>query len=212
MTLFPDGRYYIGQHKIISYTTLDPTYWGSGVIVKDYLDSKGTIGLKREILQFGYSFDEMNLLEQKYITEDVLKDPLNTNLDNGGKHKFTRTHNVKLKIGNTISKKRKENPNNWPIRKGKSNNKSVNWKLISPDGEEFIICGGLKSFCDSVGISANTIKKAVKENWIPRRGKCAGWRAFNLDVNIGTTRNTLNYGATHSGLNNPWFKNKKENE
>lgn len=44
-TTLPDGRYYIGQHKIISKKNL-----GSGVIIKDYIKSKGRDGIEREIL------------------------------------------------------------------------------------------------------------------------------------------------------------------
>jgi hypothetical protein len=207
-TILPDGRYYIGQHKIISRSTLDPTYFGSGVILKDYIKSRGTTELVREILEFGCDHNDLNLLETKYITEEVLNDPLNINLDFGGRHIFSRYKEVNAKIGKTISELRKENPNNWPTRKGKENNKSVNWKLISPTGEEFLICGGLNNFCQSKGISANTIKKAVREGWIPRRGVCSGWQAFNLDAKIGTTRDTHNHGEYHSGMKNPWFKNK----
>lgn len=211
-TILPDGRYYIGQHKIINQITLDPSYFGSGVIIKDYIKSHGKLGLARKILDFGCSHAELNILEAKYVTLDVLNDPLNVNLDLGGRNIFSRYAEVNAKIGKKISALRKENPDNWPIRKGKENNRSVNWKLISPLGEEFLICGGLKDFCYSKGISANTIKKAVKEGWIPKRGKCSGWQAYNLDANIGTTRNTLNHGINHSGKNNPWFKNKTKEE
>lgn len=208
-TTLPDGRFYIGQHKIISKSTLDPNYFGSGVIIKDYIKSKGKEGLKRDILEFATSFDELNLLEKKHVTEEILSNPLNINLDVGGKNKFTRYSEVKKRIGATISKKRKENPNNWPSRTGVKNNKSKNWKLISPQGEEFFICGGLKQFCLEKGISVNTMKKAVKEGWIPKRGVCAGWKIFDLDEKQGTVRDTLNHGKSHSGINNPWYKNKK---
>jgi hypothetical protein len=209
-TTLPDGRYYIGQHKIINKVTLDPNYFGSGVIIKDYIKSKGLLDLKREILEFGNGHDELNVLETQYITEQVLSDPLNINLDFGGRHIFSRHKSVNQRIGKTISNLRKENPEKWPSCAGAKNNKSVNWKLISPDGEEFLICGELNSFCESKGISANTIKKAVREGWIPRRGLCSGWQAFNLDAKIGTTRDTFNHGESHSGTNNPWFKHKKE--
>jgi len=87
-TTLPDGRYYIGQHKIISQITLDPTYFGSGVIIKDYIKSKGSKDLKREILEFGNDHNDLNLLETKYVTATVLSDPLNINLDFGGRHIF----------------------------------------------------------------------------------------------------------------------------
>lgn len=211
-TMLPDGRFYIGQHKIISHTTLDPSYFGSGVIIKDYIKSKGRDSLVREIIKFGYSREEMNELEGHYVTEDLLKNPLCINLDTGGKYIHSRYPLVNKRIGKTISQKRKTNPKLWKSITGKDNNKSINWKLISPEGEEFIFCGGLNNFCKSKGISANTIKKAVREGWIPKRGVCSGWQAFNLDAKIGTVRNTLNHGNTHSGKNNPWYKSKKETE
>lgn len=207
-TTLPDGRYYIGQHKIISNNTLDPNYLGSGVIIKDYIKSKGKEGIIREILEYGNSRNELNELENKYITSDIINDPLNINLDTGGKHIDTRLPSVKRKIGDTISKLRTENPERWPSRKGKQNNKSVNWKLISPSGDEFYICGGLNEFCREHGISSNTIKKAIVGGWIPNRGVCAGWRAFNLDTGNGTVRETKNHGIHISGENNPYHKSK----
>lgn len=211
-TVLPDGRYYLGQHKIISHSTMDLTYFGSGVIIKDYIKKYGKTCLTREILKFGYSFEEMNLLEKEYITETILNDPLNINLDLGGKNKFTRHSDVCKKIGKTISKLRKENPSNWKIRTGKENNKSINWKLISPNGVEYITCGGLKTICENLGLSVNTLKLAYKEGWIPRRGVCAGWKIFNMDTGKGTNRDTRNHGEYIKGLNNPWFKFKRGNE
>lgn len=57
-TILPDSKFYIGQHKIISMKTLDPYYFGSGVIIKDYIKSKGKAALVREIIAFGYSWNE----------------------------------------------------------------------------------------------------------------------------------------------------------
>lgn len=208
-TILPDGRYYLGQHKIISQKTLDPHYWGSGVIIRDYLKSKGETGLVREILEFGYSHDEMNLLESKYITEKTIADPKNINLDKGGRSNYTRYPNVNRKIGRTMAKRRAEQPERWPSRKGDKNNKSVNWKLVSPDGEEFFFCGSLREFCQKKKISPNTMSAAIRQGWIPRRGVCAGWKGFNLDAGIGTTRDTLNHGDAIRGENNPYSKSKR---
>lgn len=208
-TILPDNRYYIGQHKIISNNTLDPTYFGSGVIIRDYLKSKGKIGLRREILDYGFSYDEMNSLEGQHVTEEILNDPLNINLDKGGRNKFTRYKDVKKRIGKGISRARSENPENWPTRTGSDNNKSIKWKLISPDGTEYIFYGGLGKFCKTQSISGNTMSKAYREGWIPKRGTCAGWKLFDLTSEKGTHRDTLNHGETHSGLNNPHNKGKK---
>jgi hypothetical protein len=207
--VLPDGRYYIGQHKIISHSTLDPTYFGSGVIIRDYIKSKGSAGLVREILGFGCSFDEMNLLESKYVTQEVVDDPMNINLDKGGRNKYTRYPEIKKKIGISISQKRKESPHLWKRQKRIRISKPTNWKIISPAGEEFIFLGYLDDFCLEKGISVNTMEKAIKEGWIPRRGICSGWKAFNLDNGKGTFRDTLNHGEARSGKNNPGYKGKK---
>lgn len=207
-TILPDGRFYIGQHKIISHNTLDPLYFGSGVIIKDYLKSKGKENLVREILDFGFSWEEMNLLEAKYITESTLNDPLCINLDKGGRNNYTRFDEVINKISNTMKDVRKLKKDSWRSRKGPENNKSKHWKLISPNNEVFEFHGSIDEFCKSKNISSNTMKAAIREGWIPKRGKCAGWQGFDLDTGKGTVRETLNQGEAIKGINNPSHKAK----
>jgi hypothetical protein len=185
-------------------------YFGSGVIIKDYIKSKGKSELKRTILEFGYTRGEMNTLEAKFVPEELLKHPLNINLDKGGRHKHTRYKKVNKKIGKTMKKIRAERKDDWGSVKGADNNRASEWKLISPNGEVFEIKGTLNLFCKNKGISANTIKKAVVEGWIPKRGSCAGWQAFNLTLGRGTVRDTLNHGEARSGTNNPNHKSKLE--
>ena len=206
-TILPDGRFYIGQHKIISIKTLDPTYFGSGVIIKDYIKSKGKDNLKRELIAFGYSWDEMNLLESQYITEIVLNDPLCINLDKGGRNMFTRYKEVNNRISESMKLVRKEKTS-WGTRKGPNNNKTKHWRLISPDGEIFEFYGSIDEFCKNKNISANTMKSAIRFGWIPKRGKCAGWLGFDLDTGNGTTRETRNQGDAIRGINNPSHKTK----
>lgn len=210
--MLPDGRYYIGQHKIISHKTMDPKYLGSGVIIRDYIKSKGSTGIVREILEFGYSFDEMNLLESKYVTQEIVSDPKNINLDNGGRNKYTRYPEIKKRIGETISRKRKEEPHRWERKQKIRISKPTNWKIISPMGEVFEFLGYLDDFCAEKGISVNTMEKAISEGWIPKRGICSEWQAFNLDNGKGTFRNTLNHGASHSKENNPYYKNRRKKD
>lgn len=207
-TILPDGKFYIGQHKIISHNTLDPLYFGSGVIIKDYLKSKGKENLVREILDFGFSWKEMNLLEAKYITESTLNDPLCINLDKGGRNNYTRFDEVINKISNTMKDVRKLKKDSWRSRKGPENNKSKHWKLISPNNEVFEFHGSIDEFCKSKNISSNTMKAAIRGGWIPKRGKCAGWQGFDLDTGKGTVRETLNQGEAIKGINNPSHKAK----
>lgn len=207
-TILPDGRFYIGQHKIINHNTLDPLYFGSGVIIKDYVKSKGKENLLREILDFGFSWEEMNLLEAKYITENTLNDPLCINLDKGGRNNYTRFDEVISKISNTMKDVRKLKKDSWRSRKGPENNKSKHWKLISPNNEVFEFHGSIDEFCKSKNISSNTMKAAIRGGWIPKRGKCAGWQGFDLDTGKGTIRETLNQGEAIKGINNPSHKAK----
>lgn len=207
-TMLPDGRFYIGQHKIISVKTLDPTYFGSGVIIKDYIKSKGKIGLAREILAFGYSWDEMNLLESKFITEQVLNDPCCINLDKGGRNNFSRYDEVNSRISKTMKLIRSKNKEKWPTMRGPKNNKTKHWKLISPAGEIYEFYSSIDDFCLSKGISANTMKAAIRAGWIPKRGTCSGWQGFDLDTGNGTTRITRNHGDAIRGINNPSHKAK----
>ena len=207
-TILPDGKFYIGQHKIISHNTLDPLYFGSGVIIKDYLKSKGKENLIREILDFGFSWEEMNFLEAKYITESTLNDPLCINLDKGGRNNYTRFDEVINKISNTMKDVRKLKKDSWRSRKGPENNKSKHWKLISPNNEVFEFHGSIDEFCKSKNISSNTMKAAIRGGWIPKRGKCAGWQGFDLDTGKGTVRETLNQGEAIKGINNPSHKAK----
>lgn len=207
-TILPDGRFYIGQHKIISMNTLDPSYFGSGVIIKDYIKSKGKDELTREIIAFGYSWDEMNLLESIYLTEEILKNPLCINLDKGGRNKFSRFKEVNTRISETMKAVRLNRQFSWGSRKGSDNNKSKHWRLISPAGEIFEFHGSIDEFCKDKQISSNTMKKAIREGWIPKRGVCAGWLGFDLDTGNGTIRNTLNHGDAITGVNNPSHKAK----
>lgn len=163
-TYLPDGRYYKGQHKIISHSTLDPTYFGSGVILSSYISSHGTTSLKRKINAFAMSGEELNLLETAHITPQDLNNPLCMNIDTGDKHLYdSRTDDVKRRIGVAISNARKRNPDNWKSRTGKENNKSKEWQLISPDGVVYHTIGNIDKLCKDVGISPSTIKRAVKE-------------------------------------------------
>lgn len=207
-TTLPDGRFYIGQHKIISIKTLDPNYFGSGVIIKDYIKIKGKHELVREILAFGYSFDDMNLLESHYVTEKVLLNSLCINLDKGGRNKFTRYIEVNNRISNTMKSIRKSKKDSWTTRKGPDNNRTKHWKLISPAGEVFQFHGSIDDFCKDKNISSNTMKAAIRFGWIPKRGKCSGWLGFDLTTGNGTTRETKNQGVAIQGINNPSHKAK----
>jgi hypothetical protein len=206
-TILPDGRYYVGQHKIKNHRTLDPNYFGSGVVLKNYIQKHGKDGLKRIILEYAINLEILNFLESQLITEEILNDPLNINLDLGGRNLNTRSKDVCSRIGKSISKIRRSNPEKYPSRQGMMNSKTkhVCWKFISPTAEVFEFTGSLGKFCSIHNLSVITMQRAVKEGWIPRRGICSGWQAFNLTTGQGTNREVQNIGKYRSGENNPMF-------
>jgi hypothetical protein len=71
-TVHDDGFFYIGRH---STSNLEDGYMGSGVWVSRATKTK----LKREILEYVDSFDELVKLEEKYILENF-KNPLCMNM------------------------------------------------------------------------------------------------------------------------------------
>ena len=86
ITVKETGQYYIGQHKAYRPGEVEKTYWGSGKIIynikRKHKDFENY--LEREILEWAGDPDELNYLEAKYVTEEVLKDPKNINLMTGG--------------------------------------------------------------------------------------------------------------------------------
>jgi len=200
----PNGKFYIGQHKIISKTTLDPTYVGSGILIKAYIKIHGKAGIIREILEYAYSREELNELELKYVNNELLNDENCLNLDTGGRTTVRSLEaNKRISIG--ISKARKENPEKWPNRYGSDNNKSKHWKIISPDGTEYLIHGGLQKFCDINGISYHGIVDAYKKGYIPNRGSSKNWKLINVECNVGSSRPVHNKGEYRAGKNNPMY-------
>jgi hypothetical protein len=112
------------------------------------------------------------------------------------------------RISNTMIKVRAESED-WGSSKGSSNNLAKKYIFISPEGKEYFVHGKLTSFCEEHGLSQATVEKSLKEGWIARRGRNAGWRIKDLDTGRETTRDTLNHGESHSGENNPYYGGKK---
>lgn len=63
-TIFPNGKIYVGQ----TTKRVDRKYLGSGTKVKDFIDSKGEEGIKREILIFCKNQKILNKFEEVFIT------------------------------------------------------------------------------------------------------------------------------------------------
>lgn len=205
VTHLPDGRYYIGQHKIKNHETLDPEYYGSGILIQYYLKSHGNSGLRREILATAQTREELNLLESTFVSKETLEDAKCLNLDIGGKGVCGRPDDVRQRISAAIAKKRRDEPNLWKVGQVRGS-KTCRWKFISPEGEIYEFEGPLKTFCDQHGLSPHTVSICARQGWIPRSGRCAGWQIFNLTTGKGTIREPLNHGEPRSGKNNPSYK------
>jgi len=186
---------------------MDQYYLGSGLLLTYYIKKHGKTGIMREILEFAKDLNELNTLEFKYVTKELIDDPLSLNIDLGGRNLNTRTPDVSARIGKSISELRKNNPERYPSRTGTTNSitNNIQWRVISPAGEIFEFTGGFKKFCIDKNISYTTMCAAVKDGWIPRKGSSSGWQAFNLTTGQGTTREVKNVGKYRSGENNPMF-------
>ena len=74
-------KYYIGMH---STSNLEDEYFGSGKILKRSLNKYGKENHKLEILEMLEDRLSLKDREREIVNEDLLKDPLNMNLQLGG--------------------------------------------------------------------------------------------------------------------------------
>lgn len=81
-TIFPDGRYYIGQSK---GATVRKHYYGSGIYINKYLSTYSSSLLQREILCWVFgSQEELNDAEFLLVGDKYETDNLCVNLQPGG--------------------------------------------------------------------------------------------------------------------------------
>lgn len=91
----PSGKFYIGRHTT---SDLDDGYIGSGLWVQGIKDKSR---LKKEIIEFANSFEDLCFLEEKYINENI-NHPDNMNFNNKpvgwptGDLNWNRTEEAKL--------------------------------------------------------------------------------------------------------------------
>lgn len=83
--------FYIGRKK--SPTVIND-YWGSGKYVYDYIAKHGTDGLRREILAWADSEEELNKLEIAFIAEGKKHENCMNFHDGGGSWDFINRNNL----------------------------------------------------------------------------------------------------------------------
>lgn len=81
-TLVLTGHYYIGQH---STNNINDKYLGFGHKLHEYIKIYGRENFKREILEYAKDRLELDKLERKYVTKELIEsDSLCLNLKSGG--------------------------------------------------------------------------------------------------------------------------------
>ncbi len=103
-----NGMYYIGAH---STNNLNDGYFGSGKLIKEAIKEFGKENFERITLELFDNADDMFLAENKYITPEIVKDPLSYNQNYGGAgitddENYTRWGNKEYhdKVANSIKK------------------------------------------------------------------------------------------------------------
>ena len=76
-----NDHYYIGQH---ASSVIDLDYWGSGIDIRNYIQTNGTQCLDRIVLEWASSAEELNSLESIWIADKWCNDPLCLNRAPGG--------------------------------------------------------------------------------------------------------------------------------
>lgn len=141
--------------------------------------------------------------EEKFIPEEELSVWENLGWSKG------RAKSITKRISNTMSNVRADNKD-WSSVKGAKNNRAKEYLFTSPNGIEYIVHGELKVFCKTHNLSVATVQRSLKEGWIARRGKNAGWKIKDLDTGRETIRDTNNHGIAISGEHNPYYGGKKK--
>ena len=215
----PSDGYVTSSALVYSLIVSNPSDW-TREILNIGVDQDEILALERQMLQsLNARMDPMSFNDTNAESNFVTSTKGCVCINDGANEKFVssmlvdswislgwkrgRSASNKKAIGSTMARRREERKDNWGSVKGEKNNKTKHWKLISPTNVEFVFHGSINDFCNSRGISADTMKKAIREGWIPKRGSCAGWQGFDLDTGRGTVRDTLNHGEARRGVNNP---------
>ena len=109
-TLLDTGEFYIGKH---STNNLNDGYYGSGDYIKHKVKSRFRKGIpyneiyKLDILEFADTEKQAFELEAKYLTEQVVNDPLCLNFQTGGEGGYTQSQkSIQQRVQKTKNRKR----------------------------------------------------------------------------------------------------------
>lgn len=104
-----NGKFYIGQHKYDKYE-VDPTYFGSGLLLKESIKKYGIENFSVELLDKADSREELNNKEIYYISQlNARQDGYN--LTDGGDGAPNLTEESRLKMKSMLGKHHSEKSN-----------------------------------------------------------------------------------------------------
>lgn len=119
------GEYYYGIHK---GTTFDG-YWGSGVIVRDYIKTHGTDDLEYSVLVIGH-YDYIIDIESKIVTESEVINEQCWNLKTGGYRGIPGERTRKL-ISESGKGRKYSEDRQLKIQQSREKNKKEIYKKVS---------------------------------------------------------------------------------
>lgn len=93
-----NGKMYIGQHTCKYEEQFTDGYLGSGILIKNAIDKYGKENFERLILEYAETAEELNELEAKYVTEDLLENENFYNLKTGGDAHVVMSEEAKKKM------------------------------------------------------------------------------------------------------------------
>ena len=93
-----NGKLYIGQHHCRYSEQFTDGYFGSGTILLKAIKKYGAENFERIILEYADSPEELNVLEAKYVDEEVIKSDRFYNVKTGGKQCCLFSDETKKKI------------------------------------------------------------------------------------------------------------------
>ena len=99
-------------------------------------------------------------------------------------HPRTAKHNQKISASNLNKPKSDKAKQNMSLNhadvSGENNPNAQCWKITSPDGVDYFVCGALGLFCSQHGLNRNKISALARGLHSPKQGIYSKWKAVLL--------------------------------
>lgn len=188
MKKFKPTWLYIKQHTITGKlyfgktTASDPyKYPGSGLVWQRHINKHGTDHVVTLYAELFNSFDEcrqfalefsnkMNIVESKQWANLKLEDGMM-----GGSYKYTadqkaqHSKNIKQKHWSGVVGDERRKLHSKKLQ-GSNNPGAKTYKIVTDTGEEFIVTGGLRKFCNERNLTYATVRNWINKGPIRKTG------------------------------------------